>query len=1086
MEQRQQNGAGFDLFADSSTSNPHYHAYDPSFLNGPDSQSFHEAAWAVNAGSNPNPNQSRVGQPAWLPNANHYPAAAAASQQYARTLSHSPASFNQTAYSGFDSPQNFQQQYRQPQYDPALLHTAPVGQPYGNDNNNNNNNNNNNHHHHPAASNNLGYGNQLQTSGTISPHALQQQARSSSVVGNAYNAFNRNAYGPTILSGQPTAPNVSQRALIQAIPPGDGAGYFSTIGLDHLARATNSERLGPFAHVGKQAHEWPVNKPTSLPIHAPRKSKNELRRLAGNDPTLLAKIGRRAIKQVVAPGVKGPNSPPETIKYEGETSSSDESSDDDSSYTSEEDLEGSPLPSKRPDTPKEAVEYDTIKALWRSKRRPVDRDTIKEALTAFWDVVKVIRDRWKADASAVTEAEEKKRMGELPLLKSRVKDQRDMIEAAFKAALKHGHRSIVEILGSNTPLVYLIYQFLLDRHKAKDFNGPLTRALLEVTSLFTTVDEAALEKTHLDKVLKRYVKQGDAKTQYYAKKVLQNAAAASKQNAESATKPGPSPAKTGSAASPVPVKKEPEPVAGIKRSASNAGEGGMQKKLATGLTKPNGTSAMSRLMAPAKKSTSSADAAKPSTATTTPATKTKQVTAKPSSFFSTLSAAKKPGTSIKAGTPAQAAGPKMAAERKPSTAPATAAAPKSSFSFAETMANLNKPKQEKPPSVKPVDKEVPSETPDQKAKRLRREARGNLKVHFKLGDDLCEIRYFSHDPEEEMGHNDSQMRDMADAGGEGRALKLHQDMMDIDEDDEPEAEQQLVEFKEPSQIDFSDVDPEERSKNYSRFGGGKLEPDSAERAVRDQYEANTLMVFYTDESEIPPNPKEPDQPYNGEPGQPTKSFGRPEQKSFDRVQRRKAMLPQHQQQAPSAAPSPFDLSKYLPNQPQQVSAPAVPPPPPATGLPQGLDLNALLANITAQQQQPQPPQPAPSAFNFGSLPPPPMVTSAAPPPPPMNGLPQPDISAILATLQGGQFGGATGAPNMSALAPPMQQLEPDGGADGGLGGGKNSKEKKRWRDQNPDTNRFFKTKTCRYWLSGKCQKGENCTYLHDRSGMDDE
>ncbi|KAF2767648.1 hypothetical protein EJ03DRAFT_143692 [Teratosphaeria nubilosa] len=1064
MEQRQQNGGGFDLFTDSS--NPQYHAYDTSFLNGPDSQSFNDAGWGVNASSNSN--QSRAGQPGWLQNANQYPAGT--NQQYARTLSHSPASFNQTACSGFDGPQNFQQQYRQPQYDPALLHTATAGQPYGN-----------NH----ATSNNLGYSNQIQTSATISPHALQQQARSSAVVGNAYNAFNRNAYSHTAFSGQPMAQNVNQRDLIQAIPTGDGSGYFSTIGIDNLAHATNSERLGNFVHIGKQAHEWPVNKPTTLPTHAQRKSKNELRRLAGNDPTLLAKIGRRAIKKVVAPGVTGPNSPPESIKYEGETSSSEESSDDDSSYTSEEDLEGSPLPSKRPDTPKEAVEYDTIKALWRSKRRPVDRDTIKEALTAFWDVVKVIRDRWKADASAVTEAEAKKRLGELPLLKSRVKDQRDMIEAAFKAALKHGHRSIVEILGSNTPLVYLIYQFLLDRHKAEDFNGPLTRALLEVTSLFTTVDEAALEKTHLDKVLKRYVKQGDAKTQYYAKKVLQNAAAASKQNAESATKPGQPPAKTGSAASPVPVKKEPEPVAGIKRPASNAGEGGMQKKLATGLTKPNGTSAMSRHMAPAKKSTSAADAAKPSTATTTPATKTKQVTAKPSSFFSTLSAAKKPGTSIKAGTPAQAAGPKIAAERKSSATPAASAAPKSSFSFAETMANLNKPKQEKPPSVKPVDKEAPPETLEQKARRLRREARGNLKVHFKIGDELCEIRYFSHDPEEEIGHNDSQMRDMADAGGEGRALKLHQDMMDIDEDDEPEAEQQLIEFKEPSKIDFGDVDPEERSKNYSRFGGGKLEPDSAERAIRDQYEANTLMVFYTDESEIPPNPKEPDQPYNGEPGQPTKSFGRPEQKSFDRVQRRKAMLPQHQQQVPSTAQSPFDLSKYLPNQQQQASAPAVPPPPPATGLPQGLDLNALLANITAQQHQ-QPPQPAPPAFNFGSLPPPPMVNSAAAQPPQMNGLPQPDISAILATLQGGQFGAATGAPNMSAFAPPMQQLEQDGVVNCGTGSGKGSKEKKRWRDQNPDNNRFFKTKTCRYWLSGKCQKGEGCTYLHDRSGMDDE
>ena len=45
----------------------------------------------------------------------------------------------------------------------------------------------------------------------------------------------------------------------------------------------------------------------------------------------------------------------------------------------------------------------------------------------------------------MTEAETKNRENELPLLKSRVKDQREMMESAFRAALKHGSRAIVEL-----------------------------------------------------------------------------------------------------------------------------------------------------------------------------------------------------------------------------------------------------------------------------------------------------------------------------------------------------------------------------------------------------------------------------------------------------------------------------------------------------------------------------------------------------------------------------------------------------------------------------------------------------------------
>lgn len=93
----------------------------------------------------------------------------------------------------------------------------------------------------------------------------------------------------------------------------------------------------------------------------------------------------------------------------------------------------------------EAVKFDAIKATWRSKRFEIDSSEIRVGLKDFWEVVRTIRDRWKTDTAAVTEAEEKKRHGEIPLLKSRVKDQRNMLEAALLAALQHGHKSILEL-----------------------------------------------------------------------------------------------------------------------------------------------------------------------------------------------------------------------------------------------------------------------------------------------------------------------------------------------------------------------------------------------------------------------------------------------------------------------------------------------------------------------------------------------------------------------------------------------------------------------------------------------------------------
>ena len=443
MDQIPRSNEGFannSLFQDSQQ----YNAYDSLFQSGND-QSLNDASWGVNASGYPSLSRGlSQATPSWPQNASHLSASstrqssATPQGQYGRSPLHSPAPYTQQNQFGGYGTQNYQ--YQQPQFDPALVNPSTSTQNHG-----------------------FGYP-RLDTpssnTGTVALQAIEREARPPIHDNDHYDGmdYHVTANEQQRTNKPPSVSLVDQNALAAAVPRGNEAGDFTIINFDQLIRATNSERMGNFLTIGKDAHEWPVNR-ASLPKYDARKSRNDLRKLAGNDARLLAKIGKKSAKKektlTAAPRPMKPISVPATasspsgIKYEEVSSSEEESSDDDddddSSYTSEEANEPTPLPSKRPDDPKGAVEYDTIKALWRPKRRTVDGQDLRKALGAFWDVVKTIRDRWKIDANAVTEAEEKKRVGELPLLRSRVKDQRDMIESAFKAALKYSHKGILEL-----------------------------------------------------------------------------------------------------------------------------------------------------------------------------------------------------------------------------------------------------------------------------------------------------------------------------------------------------------------------------------------------------------------------------------------------------------------------------------------------------------------------------------------------------------------------------------------------------------------------------------------------------------------
>ena len=112
-------------------------------------------------------------------------------------------------------------------------------------------------------------------------------------------------------------------------------------------------------------------------------------------------------------------------------------------------------------------------------------------------------------------------------------------------------------------------------------------------------------------------------------------------------------------------------------------------------------------------------------------------------------------------------------------------APKPSFSFAETMASLNKPQEVQ--SVKKAVDDRPPETEEERKKRLRKEERRKLRVKWKPDAVLVDTRIFMHEPEEDEGHDQSMRRDVDDVKGEGQMLKLNKGV-DFEDDEDVAAE----------------------------------------------------------------------------------------------------------------------------------------------------------------------------------------------------------------------------------------------------------------------------------------------------------
>ncbi|PYH48619.1 uncharacterized protein BP01DRAFT_371548 [Aspergillus saccharolyticus JOP 1030-1] len=788
-------------------------------------------------------------------------------------------------------------------------------------------------------------------------------------------------------------------------------------------------------------------------------------------------------------------------KVDGTANSESETDSSDSELEIEDPTpeEPSPLPAIRPSEPEAAAKYDALKAVWSPRNRRPNVDKVKSALVAFKDVVKTVRDAWKDSSQAMKAAENTGNNEKAAQLKKEVVLQRRLMEVVVCATLETGHPMIVEKLGEHPIAVAAMYSFLLDRHQAADINGTLTVNILKLLSHFVTMDEDVLQKTNVAKLLPRFVKKGGPAVKELAQKIMDNAAASTKRKQETAkpaAKDGSPSRQTNTASAATAPDGARAELAGSKRPREVESNGQPATKrvvVTSNVKKPVGAAAPVRRPQEAVQETKAATAqpARP---------KTNIVAPKPTNLFGSLSSAsKRPGTSNAERAAAAAAKTSNPPERKePQPAP-----PRPTFSFGDLMADLNKPKESAP--AQPLEPKTP-ETEEERKKRLRKEARRRLRVTWKPDDSLTEVRLFTHDPDEELGPSDRMQREAGDVKGEGSVLKLHRDLDDDEDEEGGIREEQLLEYMLPSEIDFVEMPFEERSRNYVKRGGTDI-PESAEKKAQEHREATTLMVFYTSPADVPSTPKEPPQSDTEEPAPGVVSFGELPDHVKARQSRYFAAMKPQAPPAPTPAPAtngqaPFDISNLLkiiqsaPQQPKSTPPPQVQPstapmsdlertfsmfrqaqpqptsqppilqmpqfpaaPQPAAG--QGIDLQNILAIMNAQKQM----QPA--------------VT--APQVPPAQPAIAPNLAAIFSQISGQNQPNAGNAPQQPGHFedPERKRLRESGGYDGAdddrYGYSKRNKYNNDLGKKHPKAGSV----PCRYWQSGKCRKGDECTYRHD-------
>ena len=429
-----------------------------------------------------------------------------------------------------------------------------------------------------------------------------------------------------------------------------------------------------------------------------------------------------------------------------------------------------------------------------------------------------------------------------PELKQGYETKKEAFYKAVDATVLHADDAVLDNLGGHQKLILSLINALINCIKSGDFSGKVPRTVLELFTHFRITKKMA-ETTNFDTVRRRFADKGDneikemvAEISAKVKKVLD----ASK--SETAT------GYTGtSAASRARAGVKSAETASSKRNRDDDADTRSTKKIAVESTGGTLAKKLAQPKAPAQ-------------------TITKVLPPKPGSTI--LPGKSRPvaksvpkSTEMVKSDSVSSYDEKVKAEAKKASAksekPLPSATPSSLSGIASLLDSINTPKAEAAAAAaaattKKDQESDTNESPEQKAKRLRKEARRKLRVSWKPDDDLVQVKIFQKDDEEDEGRAINMIRDAADDHAEGMVLKQRAQVEDDEDDDDIE----YSPWTEPNLTDFSSLPEATRTKNFSTRGGLRTFSTPEQKNIADR-EQRELMAIYTDPADIPPTPKSP-------------------------------------------------------------------------------------------------------------------------------------------------------------------------------------------------------------------------------------
>ncbi|KAH6627044.1 hypothetical protein B0J18DRAFT_158104 [Chaetomium sp. MPI-SDFR-AT-0129] len=326
------------------------------------------------------------------------------------------------------------------------------------------------------------------------------------------------------------------------------------------------------------------------------------------------------------------------------------------------------------------------------------------------------------------------------------------------------------------------------------------------------------------------------------------------------------------------TEKMPSNAIGVKRSRDED-QGGADARSAKKMNNP--ASVIKPLATSASKTASTTPTTKPATAASSTSVSTTQPKPRtglllPGKARPTVKPAPKPQpTKPEAASKSNTAKPSAAAAVPPATTPKPGDAATPSESTNSTFSTLMKEiQQEKtiraPESHRKKAPTVdPNETPEERERRLRKESRRHLRVAFKTGDEMVQVREFTREPEEiaEANMARSALIDGRDKNAEeAQTMKRHHKGGNIIATDINDRE-----WEELTPIDFTTIDESLRTHTFDTRGGLKTF-ESEERRRMKERESIELVAVYSRRTDIPPTPRSP--PY--EPSLPAERLERKE------------------------------------------------------------------------------------------------------------------------------------------------------------------------------------------------------------------